>query len=74
MPLDTTPRIDNPDAVFAALVQAHQDLDAAASRQLDAALVLLLANHIGETDVIFEAISIARGLAEPTTSSRGVEP
>lgn len=60
MPLDTTPRLDDPDAIFAALVRAHQDLDPVASRQLDAALVLLLANHIGESAVVFEAIAVAR--------------
>jgi hypothetical protein len=70
MPLDTTPRLDDPDAVFAALVQAHQDLEPAASRQLDAALVLLLANHIGEADIIREAISLARAHAECINPNR----
>jgi uncharacterized protein DUF2783 len=63
MPLDTTPRLDDPDGLFAALVDAHQGLDPAISRQLDAALVLLLANHIGETAIVFEAIAAARALA-----------
>jgi hypothetical protein len=62
MPLDTTPRLDDPDALFAALVEAHQGLDAPTSRQLDAAIVLLLANHIGETQIVFEAIRKARAL------------
>lgn len=74
MPLDTTPRLDDPDAVFAALVQAHHGLDPAASRQLDAALVLLLANQVGESAVVFEAIAVARGLAEPVTPSQGGQP
>ena len=74
MHLNTAPRLDDPDAVFAALVQAHQGLEPAASRQLDAALVLLLANHIGETSIVFEAIALARALAEPLTSNRGDSP
>jgi len=63
MPLDTSPRLDDPDALFAALVAAHQGLDAPLSRQLDAAIVLLLANHIGDTRIVLEAIERARALA-----------
>jgi hypothetical protein len=60
MPLDTTPRLADPDALFAALVEAHRDLDPAASRRLDARLVLILANHIGDDAVLREAILLAR--------------
>jgi uncharacterized protein DUF2783 len=62
MPLDTSPRLADPDALFAALVAAHEGLDASVSRQLDAAIVLLLANHIGETEIVLEAIQRARAL------------
>ena len=51
MPLDLAPRLADPDRLFAALVAAHEGLDPAASRRLDAALVLLLANHIGDDGV-----------------------
>jgi hypothetical protein len=64
MSLDTTPRIDDPDALFALLVEAHRGLDAAASRRLDARLVLLLANHIGDRRVVEEAIRLAREAGE----------
>lgn len=64
MSLDTTPRIEDPDALFALLVEAHRGLDAAASRRLDARLVLLLANHIGDRRVVEEAIRLAREAAE----------
>ncbi len=60
MALDTTPRLADPDALFAALVAAHEGLDEAASRRLDARLVLLLANHIGDAAVLMEAIAQAR--------------
>lgn len=50
----------DPDAVFAALVAAHDGLDEAASRRVDAALVLLLANHIGDDAVVLDAIRAAR--------------
>ena len=58
--LDTTPRIDDPDGLFEALIEAHHGLDQAASRRLDARLVLLLANHIGRVDIVHEAIAVAR--------------
>lgn len=60
MMLDTSPRLQDPDAVFAALVAAHDGLDEAASRRVDAALVLLLANHIGNDAVVLDAIRAAR--------------
>ena len=62
--LDTSPRLADPDALFAALVDAHRGLSAAASRRLDARLVLLLANHIGAADVLAEAIAAARAAGE----------
>lgn len=52
--------MQDPDAVFAALIAAHEGLDDAASRRVDAALVLLLANHIGEDAVVLDAIRTAR--------------
>jgi hypothetical protein len=64
MPLDTRPRIADPDAIFALLVEAHAGLDDAASRRLDARLVLLLMNHIGDEAVLREAIRIAREAAQ----------
>jgi len=60
MPLDLTPRFGDPDALFAALVAAHDGMDPAASRRLDAALVLLLANHIGDDSVVMDAIQVAK--------------
>ena len=58
--IETAARLRDPDGVFAALVAAHDGLDEAASRRVDAALVLLLANHIGEDDVVLDAIRLAR--------------
>jgi hypothetical protein len=63
MTLDTTPRLADPDALFALLVEAHKGLDAEASRRLDARLVLLLANHIGDMDALREAIALAKASA-----------
>ena len=60
MPVELAPRLADPDGVFAALVAAHDGLDPAASRRLDAALILLLANHIGDDGVVLDAIKVAQ--------------
>ena len=58
--LRTEPRLADPDGFFAALVEAHRGLDDAASRRLDARLVILLANHVGDEAVLREALALAR--------------
>ena len=64
--LDTSPRLQDPDALFAALIAAHETLDPARSRRLDAQIVLLLANHIGDDQVVLDAIAIARSTGDAT--------
>lgn len=59
MSLSTEPRLADPDAVYAALMEAHRALDEATSRRLDAALVILLANQLGDAAVL-AAIRLAR--------------
>ena len=54
-----TANLANPDAVLEALMNAHRDLAPEASRRLDAKLVLLLANHIGDPDIVKQAIALA---------------
>ena len=48
------------DALFNTLLQAHEGLSAAQSEQLNAGLILILMNHIGEAGAIREAIARAR--------------
>ncbi|MAK18584.1 MAG: DUF2783 domain-containing protein [SAR116 cluster bacterium] len=48
------------DALFNELLQAHEGLSAAQSEQLNAGLILILMNHIGEAGAIREAIARAR--------------
>jgi hypothetical protein len=54
--LNTQPNLADPDAAFRLLVEAHRGLSEEASSALDAALVLTLANHIGDSAVLREAI------------------
>ena len=59
-PLITDPHLDAPDEFYEALIEAHRDLDATQSHELNAKRVLLLANHIGEQAVLEAALAAAR--------------
>jgi hypothetical protein len=52
--------LPDPDAFYAALVTAHQGLSDERSELLNARLVLILANHIGDPQVLAEALILAR--------------
>jgi Protein of unknown function (DUF2783) len=58
------------DDFYDALIQAHHGLTDAQSELLNARLVLLLANHIGDLDVLREALELVRrGVAAPQRSA-----
>jgi hypothetical protein len=52
--------VADPDGLYAAIIDAHADLAETESTALNARLVLLLANHIGDAEVLREALAIAR--------------
>jgi hypothetical protein len=52
--------LPDPDAFYESLIEMHRDLTEADSALVNAKLVLLLANHIGELDVLREAMALAR--------------
>ena len=60
MALTTESNFAKPDDAFRAVVEAHRGLSEAQSADLDAALVLILANHIGDIGVLREAIELAK--------------
>lgn len=60
MDLITTPHLQAPDDFYEALIEAHRDLTPDQSHALNARLVLLLANHIGEQAVLLQALRAAR--------------
>ncbi|MHB8270930.1 DUF2783 domain-containing protein [Bradyrhizobium sp.] len=60
MALSTSSNFAKPDDAFRMIVEAHRGLSDAQSADLDAALVLVLANHIGELDVLRDAIELAK--------------
>ena len=60
MELITTPHLSAPDDFYEALIDTHCDLPAEQSHALNARLVLLLANHIGDFGVLKQALLAAR--------------
>lgn len=63
--LETDSRFADPDAAYRALVEAHRGLPEEESNDLNARLVLILANHIGDLGVLRQAIALAKGGNNP---------
>lgn len=60
--LNTSPNIDDPDGFYADLMEAHRGLNDHESTALNARLVLLLANHIGDRIILKQALAEAAGV------------
>jgi hypothetical protein len=58
------PNIADADGFYEAWVAAHEGLSDAASSDLDARLVLLLANQVGDMAVLLECIAAARSAGD----------
>ncbi len=54
-----TPNIAKPDDFYAALLAAHEGISEAESHALNARLVLILANHVGDLQALSEALALA---------------
>ncbi len=57
--LNTKANITAPDDFYAELIGAHEGLSKEESDAFNARLVLLLANHIGDRNVLSEALKAA---------------
>ncbi|MYM56178.1 DUF2783 domain-containing protein [Thalassovita mangrovi] len=60
MSLTLTPNIDNADDFYADLLATHEGLSKADSDALNARLILIMANHIGDRAVLAEALDAAK--------------
>jgi hypothetical protein len=58
--MKTTPNFADPDGFYEAWADAHGGLSESESSDLDARLVLLLANQIGDGALLLECIAAAR--------------
>jgi hypothetical protein len=59
--MKTTPNFTDHDAFYEQLLLAHEGLSEADSGLLNARLILLLANQVGDQKVLAECIAAARG-------------
>lgn len=60
MALNTQPNIARPDDFYQALIEAHGGLTEQQSAALNARLILLLANQVGDLETLKEAIAAAK--------------
>jgi Protein of unknown function (DUF2783) len=58
--LNTDPNIAVPDDFYERLIATHRGLTDAETALVNAKLILLLANHIGDPDVLAQAMAAAR--------------
>jgi hypothetical protein len=67
--LVTAPNLPDPDGFYAELLATHKGLTEAESHALNAQLVMILANHLGDRAVLSEALALARqGMGEAQVS------
>ncbi|WP_439891170.1 DUF2783 domain-containing protein [Ralstonia sp. 25C] len=62
MTFETLNKLERPDDFYEALIDAHRDLDDAQSEALNARLILVLANAVGEHATLMSALRLAKGL------------
>jgi hypothetical protein len=54
------PNMEDPDGFYERLLEAHEGLAAEESFELNVRLLMLLANQIGDREVLFRCIELAR--------------
>jgi hypothetical protein len=59
MSLNLTPNIPDQDGFYDELLNAHEGLSKEQSDALNARLILTLANHIGDRDILRQALKVA---------------
>ena len=57
--LNLNPNLTDADAFFAALADVHRQGDEKISERINARLILILANHIGNQAILQQALTIA---------------
>ena len=62
--LNLSPNLADPDGVYEALIAAHAGLSIDESTAFNARLVLILANHVGDAQVLSEALKVAAKAGE----------
>jgi hypothetical protein len=63
--LNTDPNLPAPDDFYEALLDLHRGLSERESALVNAKLILLLANHVGDPEVLRAAMDAARADVNP---------
>jgi hypothetical protein len=58
--LVTEPNLTDPDGFYAELIAAYEAMDEAETAAFSARLILILSNHIGDREVVAQALRTAR--------------
>jgi hypothetical protein len=58
--LTISPNLSQPDDAYALILSAHDGLSETESAMLNARLILILTNHIGDVAVLAEALRLSR--------------
>lgn len=63
-PIATDPRLIDPDAFYARLIGLHDGLSQDQSNRLNAAIILMMANQIGDDALLWKILDEAAAAAE----------
>jgi len=63
--LDTSPNLDRPDDFYADLLALHDGRSKEESERINARLILVLANHIGDREILRQAMDAAASAGAP---------
>ena len=64
-----TPNLADPDRAYRMLTEAHRGLSDEESARLETRLLLLLVNHVGDLEVLAEAIQAAKAAGAPARTA-----
>jgi hypothetical protein len=64
--LNLNPNIPNGDDFYEKLLNAHEGLNKEQSDALNARLILILSNHIGDMDILEQALNAATSAGQTT--------
>lgn len=67
--LNVEPNLSRPDDFYESLIALHRDLSPEESSKVNARLILLLANHIGNQEVLEQALGAARDGGAPAAGT-----
>lgn len=64
--LNLNPNIPNGDDFYEKLLNAHEGLNKEQSDALNARLILILSNHIGDMDILEQVLNAAKSAGQTT--------